>query len=124
MRTVKTITFSLALILCVLALPIHGQAQQAGNKYFITFSQPVGIPGMVLPAGEYVFKTTGPDGRVLQIWDNKESKIYASLFTTKQYRPAATSKTVAIFGERTIGSPVELKALFPANELTGEELVY
>jgi hypothetical protein len=98
----------------------------------ITFSGPVEIPGVhltgwgVLPAGTYVFKILNSlsDRHIVQIFNQDESIIYATILAIPNYRLQATDKTVITFTERPAGDPEALRAWFYPGRNWGEEFVY
>src|SRR3954453_11776004 len=83
------------------------------RKTVITFSGPVEIPGVhlagwgVLPAGTYVFKIldSQSDRHIVQIFNQDETMIYATILAIPNYRLQATDKTVMPFRERPAGQP-------------------
>jgi hypothetical protein len=98
----------------------------------VTFSGPVEIPGVhlkgwgVLPAGTYVFKIldSQSDRHIVQIFNQDETTIYATILAIPNYRLKATDKTVITFRERAAGEPEALRAWFYPGRNWGEEFVY
>ena len=84
------------------------KADDWNQKTVITFSQPVETPGVhikgwaVLPAGTYVFKLLGSpsDRHIVQIFNQDETVVYATVLAVPNYRLKATSKTVLTFKRR------------------------
>ena len=114
----------------VLAPTAH--ADDWNRKTVITFSAPVEIPGVhltgwgVLPAGTYVFKIldSQSDRHIVQIFNQDETKVYATILAIPNYRLKATDKTVMTFRERPAGQPEALRAWFYPGRNWGEEFVY
>ena len=108
------------------------RADDWDRKTTVTFSGPVEIPGVhlqgwgVLPAGTYVFKIldSQSDRHVVQIFNQDETKIYATVLAIPNYRLKATDKTVITFSERPAGEPEALRAWFYPGRNWGEEFVY
>ena len=108
------------------------KADEMNRKTVMTFSGPVEIPGVhlagwgVLPAGTYVFKimNSQSDRHIVQIFDKKETTIYATILAIPNYRLKATDKTVVTFQERPAGQPEALRAWFYPGRNWGEEFVY
>jgi hypothetical protein len=98
----------------------------------MTFSGPVEIPGVhlvgwaVLPAGTYVFKIldSQSDRHIVQIFNQDETMIYATILAIPNYRLRVTDKTVVTFTERPAGEPEALRAWFYPGRNWGEEFVY
>jgi hypothetical protein len=108
------------------------RADDWNRKTTITFSAPVEIPGVhlagfgVLPAGTYVFKILDSlsDRHIVQIFNQDETTIYATILAIPNYRLKATDKTVMTFTERPAGEPEALRAWFYPGRNWGEEFVY
>jgi hypothetical protein len=106
------------------------QSQRRWNKKtIVTFSQPVEIPGVgaqVLPAGKYVFKLMDSlsDRNIVQIFNEDQTQVYATILAIPNYRLRATDKTVMTFRERPAGSPEALRAWFYPGANWGQEFVY
>src|SRR5437763_11609624 len=108
------------------------QADDWNRKTTVTFSGPVEIPGVhlkgwgVLPAGTYVFKILDSlsDRHIVQIFNQDETTIYATILAIPNYRLKATDKTVITFRERAAGEPAAPRAWFYPGRNWGEEFVY
>jgi len=108
------------------------QADDWNRKTVITFNAPVEIPGVhlvgwgVLPAGTYVFKILDSlsDRHIVQIFNQDETTVYATILAIPNYRLKATDKTVMTFRERPAGEPEALRAWFYPGRNWGDEFVY
>ncbi len=108
------------------------RADDWNQKTVITFSQPVETPGVhikgwaVLPPGTYVFKLLGSpsDRHIVQIFNQDETVVYATVLAIPDYRLQATGKTVLTFRETPPGQPDVLRAWFYPGKNFGEEFVY
>lgn len=108
------------------------RADDWDRKTTVKFNKPVEIPGVhlkgfdVLPAGTYVFKVmdSAADRHIVQISDEKETTIYATILAIPNYRLKSTDKTVITFSERPAGQPEALRAWFYPGRQWGEEFVY
>jgi hypothetical protein len=92
----------------------------------ITFSEPIQIPGQVLPAGTYLFKLANGDSdrNIVQVFDADGTVLYASLQTIATERQEPTKDTAVTFAEQGAGKPeVLLKWFYPGRE-TGNEFLY
>ncbi len=101
-------------------------ANQWNEKTIWTFSQPVEIPGMVLPAGTYVFKLADSTSNrdIVQIFNKDENHIYATILAIPDYRLQPTGHPVIEFEERPSKSPQAVLAWFYPGRNFGEEFVY
>jgi hypothetical protein len=108
------------------------RADDWNQKTVITFSQPVETPGVhvkgwaVLPPGTYVFKLLGSpsDRHIVQIFNQDETMLYATVLAVPDYRLQATGKTVLTFRETPPGQPDVLRAWFYPGKNFGDEFVY
>ena len=114
-----------ASVLC-LGLRSTAYADEWNKKTILTFSQPVEIPGHVLPAGTYTFKLFNSlsDRHIVQVFNADGSKIIATFMTIADYRLTPTDETVVRFKEMPKGSPEAIRAWFYPGNRTGQEFVY
>jgi hypothetical protein len=108
-----------------LFLGLAAHAEETDEATTITFSQPIEIPGQVLPAGSYLFKlASGDDLNVVQIFNADRTHLYATLNTVSTDRSKPTDQTVVTLAEQGVGQPeVLVKWFYPGRE-TGNEFVY
>src|SRR5579864_2910584 len=132
MKRFKTVTTVCCLAFASAMLAPSAKADEWNRKTVITFSSPVEIPGVhlvgwgVLPAGTYVFKIfdSQSDRHIVQIFNQDETTIYATILAIPNFRLKATDKTVMTFRERPAGQPEALRAWFYPGRNWGEEFVY
>jgi hypothetical protein len=93
---------------------------------YMTFSQPVAIPGATLPAGEYIFRLPDRSGArmVLQVLSRDGSHVYGMFLTRPTSRTEATADPAVTFHESAEGMPLPIRAWFYANERFGLEFAY
>jgi len=124
-------TIVLALLVFAIAPQLQA-ANQGGNdvwnkKTTMNFTQPFEIPGgKTLPAGTYVFRLLDSpyDREIVQIFDENQTHIYATVLTIPNRRLTAPNETVIRFQERASGAPQALKAWFHPGDRMGHEFVY
>jgi hypothetical protein len=104
---------------------LAAHADEADESTTITFSQPIQIPGRVLPAGTYVFKLASTyDLNLVQVFNADRTVLYANLQTIAPDRPEPSDHTVVALAEQGAGQPdVLLKWFYPGRE-TGKEFLY
>src|ERR1700739_2095632 len=105
---------------------LAAHADEADQTHTITFSQPVQIPGKVLPAGSYLFKLANSDSdlNIVQIFSADRTVLYATLQTIQTDRREPSGHTVVALAEQGTGQPdALLKWFYPGRE-TGDEFVY
>jgi len=107
-------------------------ADDWNHKTVVTTTGPIEVPAVhlagwgVLPAGTYVFKIldSQSDRHIVQIFNQDETIVYATVLAIPNYRLKATDKTVITFSERPAGQPEALRAWFYPGNNWGEEFVY
>jgi hypothetical protein len=117
---------SILFVLAFLALLPAAHADQANQETKVTFSQPVQIPGRVLPAGTYVFVLPEEinDHFEVRIFNADRTMLVATLLTISAERSKATDNTVFGFAERGSAQPEAIVTWFYPGETTGHEFLY
>jgi hypothetical protein len=102
------------------------RADEYTKQTFLTFSGPVQLPGITLPAGTYQFRLADPDSgrRTLQVWDKDGTKLYTTLLTIPDRRSTVSDKPVVMFTERPSGQAQAIREWFYPDEIYGQEFVY
>ncbi len=113
-------------LLCATLLLVGARADEWNKKTKLTFAEPVEVPGAVLPAGSYVFKLmdSTANRNIVQIWNEDETKLLATIIAIPNERLQPTDKTVITFTERPSGSPEALQAWFYPGDSFGWEFAY
>jgi hypothetical protein len=117
-----TILFFLAVLIVLPA----AHADQGDQATRVTFSQPVQIPGRVLPAGTYVFvlPDEANDHFQVRIFNADRTMLIATLLTISAQRSQPTDGTVFGFAQRGSAQPEAIVTWFYPGETTGHEFVY
>ena len=126
MKFVKTIFAVFSLTLLGATLSVGARADEWNKKTVMTFSQPVEIPGQILPAGTYTFVLldSPSDRHIVQIFNADGSHIIATVLAINNYRLKPTGDTVVKFAERSGDNPEALKGWFYPGDNFGQEFVY
>jgi Protein of unknown function (DUF2911) len=126
MKFAKTIFAVLTLTLLGATLAPGARADEWNKKTVLTFSQPIEIPGQILPAGTYTFVLldSPSDRHIVQIFNADGSHIIATVLAINDYRLKPTGDTVVKFAERSGDNPEALKAWFYPGDNFGQEFVY
>jgi len=114
-------------LLGVLATASTGAFIDSRRTTYFTFSHSVQLPGVVLPAGTYIFEVANPDGgsNIVVVRSRDRSKVHALKMTQFAYRPASRDLNAAItLGETPAGNPPPVKAWYPQSETIGREFIY
>ena len=123
MRAWKLICGAIALT-AFLAPGAH--ADQWNKKTYLTFSAPVQVPGVTLPAGTYTFELADPDTtrHVIRVSEKDSGKPLALFITIPQDRLEPPNDNLIMFAERPAGAPQAIQAWFYPGDRIGEEFVY
>jgi len=107
-----------------LGLVAHADETDQATK--ISFSEPIQIPGRVLPAGTYVFKLLNEDLglHVVQVFNADRTALYATLQTIPTDRPEPTDHTVVALAQQGAGQPDALLKWFYPCQTIGSEFLY
>jgi hypothetical protein len=113
------------ILACIVLLPA-AQADDLNQMTKLEFSEPVEIPGAVLPAGTYYFVLLDnqSDRNIVQIFSDDWSTLYATVFTIPTQRMQPTDRTEIKFAERYHTQPEALLKWYYPGLLTGHEFLY
>jgi hypothetical protein len=125
LHTLARLLFLSSLVAVATAAPASAQTA-LNNRTVMTFSQPVEVPGKILPAGTYTFEMNdaGMNRHVIQIMDAGGTKLVALVLAIPSYRAAATEETVVKFAEVMPGQPQAIRQWYYPGQTTGNEMVY
>lgn len=127
-RLITTVVFACAVGLVVPSLwnPVEASSRPFDRLSYMTFSQSVTLPGVTLPAGEYIFRL--PDRNtarmVLQVLSKDRQHVYAMLLTRPTLRTDVTEDPMVTFHESPEGTVPPIRAWFYADEKFGLEFAY
>lgn len=113
-------------LLLAMVTPV-ARADVWNKKTFVTFSGPVEVSGsVVLPAGKYVLRLVDSpsDRHIVQIMNENEDHLYATILAIPNYRLQPTGKTVITFYEMPSGQPEAIRAWFYPGDNFGQEFAY
>jgi hypothetical protein len=112
-------------MVCVFTVT-SASADDHNKKTIMTFSGPVEVPGMVLPAGTYTFVLYDSlsDRNIVEIWNADHSHLLTTVLAINNYRLTSTGKTIVSFDERPADTPEALHAWFYPGDKYGQEFVY
>lgn len=124
LRHVVILACAVVLLACVMATP--STAQPLDKRTLFTFSGPVSMPGVTLPAGKYLFRLANPDtGRnVVQVLNAEGTKPYGMFFAMRAERLEPASTPEVRFMETSAGRPAAIKTWWYPGERSGYEFVY
>ena len=113
MKSLRTI--GLLFCITIATFAFSARAGEFDKLTVFTFNAPVEVPGnIILPPGTYVFRLGDSlaDRNVVQIFDEQQSTIYATILTISVERPEPTYKTIVEFYETDGGRKTRSKPGF------------
>ena len=114
------------IIAFTLIFELAAHADEFDHATVITFTQPVQIPGQVVPTGTYLFELAdhGTETHVVQIFSADRSVLYGTFLTSSTDLQEPVNDVEVTFAEPEAGGPpVLLKWFYPGSEI-GNEFVY
>lgn len=105
---------------------LSAHADELNQTSTLTFSQPIEVPGRVLPAGTYVFRLASSNSNLdlVQIFNADQTHLYGTFETVSAERRTSTADTVVSLAQQGSGNPDALVKWFYPGLLTGHEFVY
>ena len=96
------------------------------KRTYFTFSQPVALPGVTLPAVTYMFRLADDTTtrKVIQDTNREGTQNFAMLHTMPVYRADAPRDPEVRFMETASGAPIAVRAWWQQGERTGYEFIY
>src|SRR5262245_1763260 len=107
-------------------LSAAAHADEWNKLTLLTFSGPVTMPGITLPAGTYRFQLMDPESgrRVVRVSDKDGAKNYGIFLSISDQKMEPSKDPVVMFREMPKGMPQAIKAWFYPGETYGYEFVY
>lgn len=122
MRTSRLMMAAAALA-CLTVAP--ASAQPTDKRTIFTFSGPVAMPGVTLPAGQYLFRLpSSENGRVVQVLSADGTKPYGLFFALPAERPTPAPSPEVRFMETASDMPAAIKTWWYPGDRRGFEFVY
>lgn len=122
----RRLTIACSVAMLALSLAGTARADEWNKLTYLTFSGPVQMPGITLPAGTYRFELADPDTgrRVIRVSDKDGSKIYGTFLSISDQKIERSSEPVVMFKETPAGAPQAVQAWFYPGETYGYEFAY
>jgi len=115
---------ALAVLCALMPGPVRGETFDKTTVF--TFSRPISVPGVTLPAGDYMFRivdtTTGR--KVIQVLSGDGKTPYAMLHSIPDVKLEASAEPDVQFMETAKDQPYAVKAWWYPNERIGYEFIY
>lgn len=115
---------AVAVFACLVAAPVS--AQPLDKRTLFTFSGPVTLPGVTLPAGQYLFRLADPNSssKVVQVLNADGTKPYGLFFTIPAERLEPASSPEVHFMETASGTPAAIRTWWYPGERRGYEFIF
>src|SRR5256885_10322042 len=126
MRVLKTLLVVAAASATVIAAAAPVRADESDKLTYLTFSKPVQLPGVSLPAGRYRFQLadTQESRRVIKVQSEDGKKQLAMLLTIQNQLRDIPKDPLVLFTETAQGQPDAVKAWNYPGERIGYEFIY
>lgn len=126
------ITRKSALMVCgavmlglTLANPGSAASTAASQTNHLTFSGPVGLPGVTLPGGTYTFEVIPLHPDIVRVLSRDGSRVYFTGFTVHVARPAGLSADQPVtLAETRRGVAPRITAWYPVGASQGQAFRY
>ena len=115
---------AVTVFVCLMAAPVS--AQPLDKRTLFTFSGPVTLPGVTLPAGQYLFRLADPNSssKVVQVLNAEGTKPYGLFFTIPAERLEPASSPEVRFMETATGTPAAIRTWWYPGERRGYEFIF
>src|SRR5262252_3455798 len=122
----STLKVACGVAMLSLLLAPAARADEFTKLTLMTFSGPVDLPGISLPAGTYRFSLADPQTgrRVVKVTSQDGTKVYGLFLSMSNQRVTPTKQPVILFKEAAAGAPPAVKVWFYPGESYGYEFAY
>ena len=112
MRLMRSMGVVVVIAALTFVLVPKAGANEWDQKTILTFNQSVEVPGVVLPAGTYVFKVLNVMGTrdVIQVLNRHEDNVCATFIALPAEKATPSDRTDIRFAERPAGLPPAIEA--------------
>ena len=116
----------LAAVVAALATVPATRADVGDHTMYLTFNRPVGLPGVSLAKGTYIFETPDPIGAsgAVRVLSRDRKIVYLTTFTREVNRPDNVARGEVIsFGEASPDRPVPISVWWSDGSI-GRQFIY
>jgi hypothetical protein len=126
MRSAKAFRTILGVGMGVALFASAVQAQTEDKRTYFTFSGPIALPGVTLPAGRYLFHIVDTTGsrKVIQVQSEDQKRSFAMTNTIPDQRRDAPKDATVAFYESARGTPAAVKSWWYPGETIGYQFIY
>jgi len=114
------------IIAFALIFELAAHADEDNELTILTFSQPVQVPGRILPAGTYEFVLANSESNrnIVQIFNADGTELFATVQTIPTERATETDGTSITLAQGQDAQPPALVTWFYPGTETGHEFIY
>ena len=121
LRNFATLAFALAFLI---VLPVV-RADEGNQATLFTFSQPVQIPGQVLPAGTYLFEIVNNfNHEIVRISNADRTNVIALIQARPTQQKGLSGKAAIVLAERGMSQPEAIIAWSYPGRVEGHQFLY
>ena len=128
LRKIATLVFVVAVAGVLAASSSQAASTQRPMTIFnnLTLSNPVGLPGVTLAAGTYVFEagSGGMNPNIVRVLSPNRQRLFYQGFTVPTTRRFDAEPRVLTFGEVVNGAPAPIIAWYPIGSNSGHAFMY
>src|SRR5687767_583832 len=126
MRRLTTKIFAACGAVVLGATLATAQGPPASQNTIVTFSAPVSLPGITLPAGSYLFKLADSqvNRHIVQVFDEERTKIFATILAIPAERNEPADETVITFKESPANTAPAIQYWYYPGDKRGQEFAY
>lgn len=120
----STIVRALVCAVTLLALTVPANAQPLDKRVIFTFSAPVVLPGVTLPAGTYLFRVPTLNRNIIQVLNGDGTKIYGTFFAIAAHSNVRPENPEVRFMETAATKPHAIRTWWYPGDSIGFEFIY
>ena len=125
MVTRRTVMAACGAVVMALATATWGYTWTPSRSMRLSFSGPVALPGMTLPAETYIFERAADDVHVVRVSSADQRTVYLTQFTELVDRPNGLPITQHItLGEARPGMAPPVRVWYPDGLRQGHAFIY
>jgi len=125
-KTVASFAFAAATVAVLMTGSASAQGMVPDQRTYFTFSAPVQLPGVTLPAGKYTFRLLDSQANrhVVQVFNADGTKIFATIMAIPAQRNDIAENPEIQFLETPADVPAAVDVWWYPGTKTGHEFVY
>ena len=123
-RTLRTAALAAILAGLPATAPIHAGTEM--KTQYLTFGQPVTLPGVALRAGTYIFEMPSPDASpdIVRVMSRDRKTVYFTAFTRSIERPSDMAMTQLISTREVVRDQPTPITVWWSDARTGRQFIY